>query len=453
MASSGKEICRSSTLSGGIIKLIYPITLLISFIFASDQIPAPQQEHPIIFTGATIHTVFNGVLENAEILFDGGKIISVGHNLSVMYRIERIDAKGKHIFPGLISAVSTLGLQEIGAVRATHDYAEVGSINPNVRANVSYNPDSELIPISRSNGILLALSVPRSGRISGTSSLMMLDGWTWEDATLKHPVGLHLFWPSMKEPKKDKGEKKDKTKKDSRLKSIQKIDDLIQESRAYLKLKETESSSYKHDLRLEGMLPVLMGEIPVFIHANEVRQIEAAVYWADRQNLDMVLVGGKDSWRTTKLLKDREIPVIYTQTHSTPMRRFENYDQAFTTPFQLYAAGVKFCISNSESTFQTPHIRNLPYHAAKAASYGLPWEEALRSITLSTAEILGVEEMVGSLEVGKDATFFIADGDILDIRTQVERAFIRGGEIDLSDRHKMLYEKYKVKYQQQGLLE
>ena len=453
MASSGKEICRSSTLSGGIIKLIYPITLLISFIFASDQIPAPQQEHPIIFTGATIHTVSNGVLENAEILFDGGKIISVGHNLSVMYRIERIDAKGKHIFPGLISAVSTLGLQEIGAVRATHDYAEVGSINPNVRANVSYNPDSELIPISRSNGILLALSVPRSGRISGTSSLMMLDGWTWEDATLKHPVGLHLFWPSMKEPKKDKGEKKDKTKKDSRLKSIQKIDDLIQESRAYLKLKETESSSYKHDLRLEGMLPVLMGEIPVFIHANEVRQIEAAVYWADRQNLDMVLVGGKDSWRTTKLLKDREIPVIYTQTHSTPMRRFENYDQAFTTPFQLYAAGVKFCISNSESTFQTPHIRNLPYHAAKAASYGLPWEEALRSITLSTAEILGVEEMVGSLEVGKDATFFIADGDILDIRTQVERAFIRGREIDLSDRHKMLYEKYKVKYQQQELLE
>ncbi len=432
-------------------KLIYPTTLLISFIFASDQIPGPPQDHPIIFTGATIHTVSHGVLENAEILFDGGKIISVGHNLSAMYKIEKIDATGKHIFPGLISAGSTLGLQEIGAVRATRDYAEVGRINPNVRANVSYNPDSELIPISRSNGILLALSVPRSGRISGTSSLMMLDGWTWEDATLKHPVGLHLFWPSMKVPKKDK-EKEDKTEKDSRLKSIQKIDDLIQESRAYLKLKESGSSSYKHDLRLEGMLPILTGDIPVFIHANEVRQIEAAVYWADRQNLEMVLVGGKDSWRTTTLLKEREIPVIYTQTHSTPMRRFENYDQAFTTPFQLYAAGVKFCISNSESTFQTPHIRNLPYYAAKAASYGLPWEEALRSITLSTAEILGVEERVGSLDAGKDATFFIANGDILDIRTQVERAYIQGREIDLSDRHKMLYEKYKVKYQQKGLL-
>ena len=200
------------------------------------------------------------------------------------------------------------------------------------------------------------------------------------------------------------------------------------------------------------MLSVLTGDIPVFIHANEVRQIEAAVYWADRQNLEMVLVGGKDSWRTTTLLKDRDIPVIYTQTHSTPMRRFENYDQAFTTPFQLFEAGVKFCISNSESPFQTPHIRNLPYHAAKAASYGLPWEEALRSITLSTAEILGVDEKVGSLEVGKEATLFIADGDILDIRTQVERAFIQGREIDLTDRHKTLYKKYKIKYQQNGLL-
>ena len=435
-------------------KLTYAMTLLVSFIFASDQIPGPPQDHPIIFTGATIHTVSHGVLENAEILFDGGKIISVGHNLSAMYKIEKIDATGKHIFPGLISAGSTLGLQEIGAVRATRDYAEVGRINPNVRANVSYNPDSELIPISRSNGILLALSVPRSGRISGTSSLMMLDGWTWEDATLKHPVGLHLFWPSMKVPKKDK-EKEDKTEKDARLKSIQKIDDLIQESRAYLKLKESGSSSYKHDLRLEGMLPILTGDIPVFIHANEVRQIEAAVYWADRQNLEMVLVGGKDSWRTTTLLKERDIPVIYTQTHSTPMRRFENYDQAFITPYQLYKAGIKFCISNSESPFQTPHIRNLPYHAAKAASYGLPWDEALRSITLSSAEILGVGDLVGSLEVGKEATFFIADGDILDVRTKVHTAFIQGRQISdsLNDRHKMLYTKYQEKYRQKDLLE
>ena len=434
-------------------KHISSIFIIVSYLLSSDQIPAPNQDHPILIQGGTIHTISHGILENADILFVDGKITSVGHNLDIPAEAEIIDASGQHVFPGLISAGSTLGLQEIGAVRATRDYAEVGAVNPNVRANVSYNPDSELIPITRSNGILLALSVPRSGLISGTSSLMMLDGWTWEDATLMHPVGLHLFWPSMNIPKPKPGKQKEKKDKDSRLKSIQKIDDLIQESRAYAQLKITESPSFKHDLRLEGMLPVITGDIPMFIHANEVRQIEAAVYWAERQSVKMVLVGGKDSWRVTQLLKDREIPVIYTQTHSTPMRRFEQYDQAFITPSQLYAAGVKFCISNSESPFQTPHIRNLPYHAAKAASYGLSWKEALRSITLSTAEILGVEDQVGSLEASKDATFFIADGDILDIRTQVNMAFVQGRRVDLSDRHKTLYSKYRNKYKQKGILE
>ena len=433
-------------------KHISSIFIIVSYLLSSDQMPAPNQDHPILIQGGTIHTISHGILENADILFVDGKITSVGHNLDIPAEAEIIDASGQHVFPGLISAGSTLGLQEIGAVRATRDYAEVGAVNPNVRANVSYNPDSELIPITRSNGVLLALSVPRSGLVSGTSSLMMLDGWTWEDATLKHPVGLHLFWPSMNIPKPKPGKQKEKKDKDSRLKSIQKIDDLIQESRAYAQLKATGSPSFKHDLRLEGMLPVISGEIPVFIHANEVRQIEAAVYWAERQSVKMVLVGGKDSWRVTQLLKDREIPVIYTQTHSTPMRRFEQYDQAFITPSQLYEAGIKFCISNSESPFQTPHIRNLPYYAAKAASYGLSWKEALRSITLSPAEIFGVEEKVGSLEASKDATLFIADGDILDVRTQVNMAFIYGRRVDLSDRHKTLYSKYRNKYKQKGIL-
>jgi imidazolonepropionase-like amidohydrolase len=405
-----------------------------------------------LIQGGILHTVSHGTLEKTDLLFENGKIVSMGENLSYPPETEIINAEGQHIFPSLISAGSTIGLQEIGAVRATRDFSEVGNVNPNVRANVSYNPDSELIPVSRSNGILLALSVPRSGLISGTSSVMMLDGWTWEDATLKHPVGLHLFWPSMHVPKPHSGKKKEKKEPDSRLKSIQKIDDLIQNARAYLQLKNSQSPSFKHDLRMEGILPVIKGEIPFFIHANEVRQIEAAVYWSERQNLKMVLVGGKDSWRVTKLLKEKEIPVIYTQVHSLPMRRFETFDQPFITPLQLFKAGVKFCISNSESSFQTPHIRNLPYHAAKASSYGLPHDEALRSITLSTAEILGVSEQVGSLDIGKDATFFIADGDILDVRTQVKLAFIQGRAVDLSDRHKMLYSKYRTKYQQQGIL-
>ena len=439
-------------MSGGILKIFFGFIFLLRCLFSSDQIPGSNQSHPILIQGGTIHTVSEGSLEGSDLLFENGKIIAIGKNLRLSSETKIINAEGQHLFPGLISAVSTIGLQEIGAVRATRDFAEVGDVNPNVRANVSYNPDSELIPVSRSNGILLALSVPRSGLISGTSSLMMLDGWTWEDATMKHPIGLHLFWPSMNVSKPHGGNKKEKKKPDTRLKSIQKIDDLIQNARAYLQLKDSKSPSFKHDLRLEGMLPVILGEIPFFIHANEVRQIEAAVYWSERQNLKMVLVGGKDSWRVTQLLKEKEVPVIYTHVHSLPMRRYEAFDQPFITPLQLFKAGVKFCISNSESSFQTPHIRNLPYHAAKASSYGLPHNEALRSITLSTAEILGVSENVGSLEIGKDATFFISDGDILDIRTQINQAFIKGRSVDLSDRHKMLYSKYRKKYQQKGIL-
>ena len=267
------------------------LIILFSILIPSDQIPSDNQDHPILIKNGTVYTVSDGIKNNTDILFKNGKIIEIGQNLSYSDDTEIIDANGKYIFPGLISASTVLGLQEIGAVRATRDYAEVGEFNPNVRANVSYNPDSELIPVSRSNGVLLALSVPRSGLISGQSSLMMLDGWTWEDATLKHPVGLHLFWPSMGVPKNLKKDHKSKQKEDNRLKSIQKIDNIIDESRAYLNLKLNNSPSFKHNLKLEGMLPVINNNIPIFIHANEVRQIEAAVYWSLRHGFKMVLVG------------------------------------------------------------------------------------------------------------------------------------------------------------------
>ncbi len=431
------------------------ITLIIvsALIFGSDQIPAPQQSYPILIQGGWVVTVSGEILENTDLLFEDGIITEIGKNLKVNADTEVYDATGKYIYPGLISSGSVLGLQEIGAVRATRDYAETGSVNPNVRANVSFNPDSEIIPISRSNGILLALSVPRSGLISGQSSLMMLDGWTWEDATLKHPVGLHLFWPNMNIGTGNHIKKSVKNQKQERLESLQKVDDLFKDARAYQKLKNSNSSSFNHDLKFEGMLPVLDGNIPLYVHANEVRQIESAIHWVKQQNLKMVLVGGKDSWRLIDLLKENEIPVIFTQVLSAPSRRFEDFDQSYKTPNILFDAGIQFCISNSESSFQMPHIRNLPYNAAKAVSYGLDAEEGLRSITLSAAEILGVDNQVGSLDVGKDATLFIADGDILDIRTQVIQAYIQGRKVDMSDRHKDLYSKYQEKYKQLDILE
>jgi len=422
---------------------IYLILLLFSSkIYTSDQIPGIAQNKPILLKGGILHTIENGTMYNVDLLFDNGTIQEIGNEVIVPDNTKVINIKGKHVYPGLISACSTLGLQEIGAVRATRDYAEVGSINPNVRANVSYNPDSELIPISRSNGILTSLVVPRSGLISGQSSLMMLDGWTWEDATFRHPIGIHIFWPRVNFNKK----KLKTNKKDSKQELIQNIDNYFLETLAYSKIKQKDDLTFKHDLKLDAMEQVVLGKLPLFVHANEISQIESAVYWAKRQNIKIIIVGGKDSWRLVGLLKENNIPVIYTQTFSTPGRRYESFDQSYKTPSILFEEGVKFCISNSESPFQTPHIRNLPYYAAKAASYGLPWDEALRSITLSTAEILGVQKRIGSLSIGKDATLFISDGDILDVRTNVEMAFINGRSVDLSDHHKDLYNKYQKKY-------
>ena len=427
------------------------LILLLGIMFSSDQIPAPNQFHPILLRNGFIHTVSNGTVHGPDILFDDGKIVAIGHGIEIPNNTKIIDVKGKHIYPGLISAGSTLGLQEVNAVRATRDYAETGSINPNVRANVSYHPDSELIPVSRSNGVLVAHVIPQSGRISGTSSAMLLDGWTWEDCTLKHPVAMNLNWPAMDLSFSSWNKKSIKDQEKSKLNALNEIDQLFNSARAYNKLNK-ENLNFKSNPRLASLTKVTKGEIPLIIKANSVKQIESAIYWSVEQNIDIIILGGKDAWRTIDLILEKNIPIIFESVLSVPKRRYEDYDQPYKTPMILHEAGVRFCISNSTSSFQTPHIRDLPYHAAMASSFGLNPEEALRAITLSTAEILGIDNKVGSLEAGKDATLFIADGDILDIRTNVEQAYILGKRVDMSDRQKMLYEKYTQKYIQNGTL-
>lgn len=432
------------------------VLLLNQVLWASEQIPAPPQDHPILLKGGTLHTVSGGVLDNTDLLFEGGQITRIGRQLVPPPGTEILALQGKHVYPGFIAAYTTLGLVEINAVRATTDYAEVGPLNPNVRANVSYNPDSELIPVTRSNGVLLANVTPQSGRITGQSSLMMLDGWTWEEATLKHPVALHLVWPGMgADPRQTDPEEKRK-QQEKRQRELKEIDDLLDQVRAYARRRSQPRRKAKNyqdrDLRLESMIPYVDRELPVFVHANEARQIRAAVHWAERQDLSLVIVGGRDAWRVSELLSEKRIPVIYESVLNLPYRRFEDYDQAYKTPALLQQAGVKFCLAASGSAFEAAHQRNLPYHAAMAAAFGLGKDQALRAITLSAAEILGVAQRVGSLEVGKDATLFICDGDPLDIRSQVEQGYIQGKKIDLNDRHKTLYNKYQQKYRQLDLI-
>ena len=415
------------------------------------EIPAKPQDHPIVLVGGTVHTVSGSVIENAMVLFDKGKLTGIGTNIELPAGTEKIDIRGKHIYPGLIDARSVIGLVEIDAVRATRDVTESGSINPNIHAEVAVNPESEIIPVTRANGVTVAVTMPDGGVISGSAAAIELDGWTWEDMTLKAPVGMVMNWPSMRINKAWWEQRSEEEQKKARDKSLDVLRNAFRDARAYLKAKRSEAEKsipfHKTDLRWEAMAPVLDRSIPVLMNAEEIEQIEAAIAWAEQENVKIVLVGGYDSWRVANLLKEKDIPVIVNPIQRTPWRRWEAYDEPSALPKKLNDAGVRFCIAGEAGA---SNERNVPYHAAMAASYGLPKEEALKSITLYPAQILGIADRVGSLEVGKDATLIVTDGDPLEIMTHVEMEFIRGKNISLNSKHTHLYEKYKEKYRRAG---
>ncbi len=424
---------------------------------ANTTVPAPTQDHPIILKGAVIYPVAYPPIEGAQILFENGKIAAVGKRIKVPKNAEIIDVSGKRIYPGLISPNSLAGLVEIGAVRATRDFTEVGDINPNARAERAVNPDSEIFPVTRANGVLMVNTVPSAGAkglIAGTSALMKLDGWTWEQMVVKAPVGLHIKWPvrvsggasvftrrAAYSPGTKDEEKKYK-------KSLRKLEESFANARAYLKGVENASEKPETDVRWEAMIPFLKKEAPVFVHANRLEEIRAAVHWAEEEDVRLVIVGGQDAWRAGDLLREKNVAVIVSPVMALPLRRWEAYDTPYSNPAKLHESGVLFAIANKGNRGDAAHERNLPYQAAMAAAYGLPKEEALKAITINAAKILGVEDRLGSLEAGKDATLIVTDGDPLEIRTHVEMAFIDGRAIDLSSRHTELYEKYQEKYRQ-----
>ena len=437
------------------IKIIFTL-FLFSLGISNDQIPGEDQKRPIILKGGIIHTVSTDVFEGYDILFSKGKIVRIEKNIMASPETDVYDVFGKHIIPGYIAPITRIGLVEIGLVKQTRDFAERGSFNPNVKANVSYNPDSDLIPITRSNGVLVVNSVPAGGRISGQSSVMMLDGWTWEQATLKHPSGLHINWPSMRINYGANVKKSEKQQKEEIQKSIRDLDHMVRDVRAYFQRIKQRSriagERQKSDLRLESMIPFVVEKKKIFIHADEARQIKSAVEWAKKNDLKIIIVGGSDSWRLTDLLVKNNIPVVIDQVEKIPTRRFEPIHLPYKLPFLLKQAGVQFCLNTIIGYPHDGNIRNLPNEAMRAAAYGLNKSEALRSITLSTAEILGVDDMIGSLDIGKDATFFISETPPMEMNPKILMAFIQGKEVDLNNHQKMLYKKYQEKYRRQGQL-
>ncbi|MDH3892682.1 MAG: amidohydrolase family protein [candidate division Zixibacteria bacterium] len=418
---------------------------LLSTASAHDYVPGRPQSQPILLKGGDLNTVSHGVLEATDLLFAAGRITEIGKDLALPPGGRVIDVSGQQVYPGLIAPWSGLGLVEIGAVRATVDLREVGQVHPEVMAHIAYNTDSEIIPTVRANGITTALVVPQGGIISGRSSLMNLDGWNSEDASEKLNVGLHVNWPRQRIVNAWWMEKTADEQKKENAKNRKRLGDTFDAARSYYLAKQA-NPDIEVDTRWEAMLPVFSKSMPVFIHAGEYRQIEQAVAFAKKQDIRVVLVGGSEAYRLADLLVENDIPVILSNLHSTPMREDDDYDLPYRLPSLLADAGVEFCISSGSGATGT---MNLPFQGGQAVGYGLDPDVALRALTLSPAEILGVEGDLGSLEVGKKATLVVSRGDIMDVLTNaVTHEFIEGKEVDLNSRHVELYQKYRARQSQ-----
>lgn len=411
---------------------------------------APLRAETVLLSGATVHTVSGGTITNGRVLLHEGKIkfvldVSKPGSFINPPDTKQIDLRGQHLYPGMIALNTDLGLTEIGGVRATVDSREVGEYTPDVYSWLAVNPDSELLPVARANGVSLFEAVPFGAVVSGYSGLLALTGWTPEEMVVRKSVALQVFWPSAeldtmpkeksRNPAKWKSlEDQDKERKEK----LRQLDEFFAEARAYAKAKAG-AKEFQIVPAWEAMLPVVHGEVPVTIHAEDVRQIRAAVAWAKTNGVKLILADGLDAWRVADLLATNNIPVVFSHVYSLPQRATDDYDAQFRAAGVLSKAGVKVAFSGGGGSL----VKNLPYTAAQAVAFGLSPDEALKAITLYPAQIAGVAERLGSIEVGKDATLFVSDGDIFDIRSNVKRMWIGGKEVSLENRHTRLYEKYK----------
>jgi imidazolonepropionase-like amidohydrolase len=412
--------------------------------FAQSDVPAPapKQTKSIYLTHATIHVGDGTVLQNATLAFDSGKITILAANPSfktdeTMGRV--IDCTGKHIYPGIIAANTKVGLDEIEAVRATNDYAEVGDFNPDARAVVAYNTDSRVTPTVRSNGILYAQAAPQYGYIAGTSAVVQLDAWNWEDALVKED-GVWMGWPSMlsgggwwAEPSAPKSNK-------DYDKQVNTLKDYFREAKSYYDA----GTHIKTNLRFEAMKGLFDGSKNLYVNVDRVKEMEHVIAFADEFKLKLVIVGGSESYLIADELARKKVAVMLGKTHELPANADADIDQPYKTPATLQKAGVLFCITIPGGFWQE---RNLTFNAGTAVAYGLTKDQALAAITSSVAKILGVDSKIGTLENGKAASLIVSSGDVLDMRTStIEYAFIDGRQIDLNNKQKELNNKFSKKY-------
>ncbi len=426
--------------------VLYNLMALLVFAFSgqAQQTPADKQSNTIVIGKGTAHIGNGQIIENSIIIIKNGKIDKIGKASEVpaeeISNMKIFNAEGKHIYPGFIAPNSTLGLVEIDAVKATDDEDEIGNYLPHIRSIIAYNAESKIVESMRPNGVLMGQITPRGGRISGTSSIVQLDAWNWEDAILKENDGLHLNWPrnfsySWREgtysPNKDY------------QKQVDELLAFVAKSKAYYKTNSSEVNTV-----FEAMKPVFEGSKKVYVHVNSEKGILDALAFKQKVDLnEFVIVGGAQAHRVAAEIKSAEVPVLLRRVHSNPQFEGDDYDLPYKLPKLLHDAGILVGLETS-GQMERMNSRNLPFYAGTAVAYGLDKSEALKMITLNTAKILGIDDFTGSLEPGKDATLFISEGDALDMRgNKLTHAFIQGREISLESHQTELYKRYSKKYE------
>jgi len=407
------------------------------------------QEVPLAIRGARIVTVSGPVIEKGTVVVEKGRIVAVGTDVPVPAGATVVDGSGKTLYPGLVDALTTIGLAEVASVPASLDTTEVGDMNPHARAWVALHPDSELVPVARANGVTTVLSAPAGGLVSGQSALVRLAGTTPAAMIVKAPAALHTVYPSgrppfdvarlFEEPELKTLSERLKDQEKNQKKALDRLAGLLAEAKADAAARsDATRPAPETSMALEALAPFARGEAPFVIRADEEDDVRAAVRFASENGLKLVIAGGLEAWRCAELLKEKDVAVLL-KVLRLPARESDPYDAPYANAAVLHRAGVRFAIVSDDSE----NVRNLPYEAAMAVAYGLPEAAALRAITLAPAEIFGVADRIGQVAPGREANLVLATGDILDPRTQVTHVFVGGAAQSLETRHTRLYDRYK----------
>ncbi|HEY4878671.1 MAG TPA: amidohydrolase family protein [Candidatus Acidoferrales bacterium] len=433
------------------------ITLFCAALLSSSMWAQATKTQSYAIKGGKVYTLAGAPIENGIVVIRDGKIVAVGANVAIPAEAQIIDATGLEVYPGMFDAVTQIGLAEISQVSATMDVSELGSYNPELVAATAVNPASAYIPVTRANGITEVIAAPGTagfdsqsgGIVTGQASAFNLAGWTMNDMQLNRSVAMVVNWPSIQTRTFDFAtfSIKEKPYTDAKKeydKSVNELSDWLDRARHYAQAKEKGSPAlYERDLKLESLVPVVEGKLPVLVVADDQRDIRNAVEFCTKQNLKMILGGGAEAWKVKDLLKEKKIPVILGPTERIPDREDTPYDKPMTQPSELFAAGIPFAFSS----FGTSFSRRLPQYAGASVAYGLSHDEALKAVMLNAAQIFGLSDQLGTLETGKLANIIVTNGDPLELQTQVKFLFIKGQLTSLANRHSDFYEQYRKRPQ------